>query len=343
MTLYALADIEDAIDATRAFLLPFDRGRWLRLAVVVFFAGGVGGFNPLQFSGGGTPSTPDVSGPGPGPGPTPTPDLPSIGGSELAIIATIVALVALVALAFLLVGSVMEFVFVQSLRAEDVSIRRYWREHWRKGLRLFGFRLALGIVTFGVVAGILVAVFAPLFLGGNVASLGLLIVAIPLFVVLAVVIGLLDGFTTMFVVPVMLLEERGLVASWRRFWPTLTREWKQYLAYLFMSVVLTIAAGILTGLATLVGALVVGIPLALVGLVGGALLTAVPVAGWVVIGIAIALFLLALFVLTLLVAVPVQTFLRYYALLVLGDTNEAFDVIPERRHAIRETDAEETA
>jgi hypothetical protein len=34
--------------------------------------------------------------------------------------------------------------------------------------------------------------------------------------------------------------------------------------------------------------------------------------------------------------VPVQTYLHYYALLVLGDTNETFDLIKDRRTAIRE-------
>ncbi len=332
MTLYALDDIEDAIDATRELLWPFQRGRWLRLAVVVFFAGGAGGFNPFQFTGSGTPSTPD----GPTPPPSTTPDLPSLGGPEIAIIATIVAVVLLLFLGFLFVGSVMEFIFVRSLREEHVTIRGYWRDHWRQGSRLFGFRLVLTLFTLGIVVGVLVAVFAPLFLSGNVAALGLLVVAIPVLILVALVSGILNGFTTMFVVPVMLLEGRGVVTSWRRFWPTVRGQWKQYLAYLFMSVVLTLAGGILTALVMLVAALVVGIPLAILGLVGGFLLSVSHIVGWVLIGVAVALFVVAMFVLTLLVAVPVQTFLRYYALLVLGDTNEAFDVIPERRRALRE-------
>jgi hypothetical protein len=32
----------------------------------------------------------------------------------------------------------------------------------------------------------------------------------------------------------------------------------------------------------------------------------------------------------------VLTYLRYYALLVLGDTNDTFDLIPERRAAVRD-------
>jgi hypothetical protein len=36
-----------------------------------------------------------------------------------------------------------------------------------------------------------------------------------------------------------------------------------------------------------------------------------------------------------LVQVPVVTYFRYYALLVLGDTDADLDLIPERRRAVR--------
>lgn len=40
MSLHAVENVDDAFRATKAFLLPFDRRRWLKLAVVVFFVGG---------------------------------------------------------------------------------------------------------------------------------------------------------------------------------------------------------------------------------------------------------------------------------------------------------------
>jgi hypothetical protein len=339
MTWYAVDAIDDALEATRSFLWPFDRSRWARLAVVVFFLGGVGGVNPLQLgssTSGGTDAPAPPGGPGPSGSPVPSEVLSSIGGPELAIIAAIVGVIALLAVGFLFVGSVMEFVFVDSLRREDVTIRRYWREHWRRGLRLFGFRLMLGIATLAVVGLLLAVVLAPVVLGGNILGLGLLLLVVPLLIVLSVVVGLVNGFTTMFVVPVMLVEGRAVVSAWRRFWSTLTGEWKQYAVYAVIGFVLQLAGGIVAGLATLVGALVVAIPLGIVGLLGAGLLTVVPIAGWVVIGIAVVAFGLAVVVLTLFVSVPVQTYLRYYALFVLGDTNDAFDVIADRRRAVRE-------
>ena len=35
------------------------------------------------------------------------------------------------------------------------------------------------------------------------------------------------------------------------------------------------------------------------------------------------------------ISVPIQTFLRYYGLLVLGEGDDDYDVITERRQAIR--------
>ncbi|MFC6906655.1 DUF7544 domain-containing protein [Halalkalicoccus tibetensis] len=44
------------------------------------------------------------------------------------------------------------------------------------------------------------------------------------------------------------------------------------------------------------------------------------------------------FVAGLLLQVPLRTYLRYYALLILGDTNERLDPIPELRARIRGAD-----
>jgi hypothetical protein len=338
MTLYALDAIDDAIDVTRAFLWPFDRRRWTRLALVMLFVGGAGGFNPLQFSGGGgTGGGTDIPGGPGGPGGPAGPDVvPTLGGPELAVVAVIAGLVALLALGFVFVGSVMEFVFVESLRRETVTIRRYWRERWRQGLRLFGFRIVLGLVSLGIIGGLMIAILAPVVFGHAAFSLGLLLVALPVIVVVSILSGLLNGFTTMFVVPVMIGEERNVLSAWRRFWPTLTGQWKQYAVYAIMGFVLQLAGGILTGIASLIGIVVIAIPLGIVGLVGAGLLTVVDVVGGVVIAIAVLLFVLAAIALVLFVSVPVQTFLRYYALLVLGETNAAFDLIPEQRQMTRE-------
>jgi hypothetical protein len=336
VTLSAVGSLEDAFAATRAFLWPVDRGRWARLVVVTLFVGGVGGVNPLQFQfGTGGGSTPDPSSvPG---APAPPDALPPVGGAELAVVAGVVVLVASVTLGVLFVGSVMEFVLVDSLRREAVTVRRYWRDHWRRGIRLFGFRLVLGVVTLGVVGVLLAVVLGPVVLGWTALfSVGLLVLAVPAFVLVAAVVGLVDGFTTVFVVPVMLAEERPVLSAWRRLWPTLTANWKEYAVYTLVSVVLGFVGGLLVGVATALGAVAVAVPFGLVALLGVGLLAVVEVAGFVVIGLAAVLFGLSVVALALTASMPVTTFYRYYALFVLGDTNGAFDLVAERRRAVRE-------
>jgi len=348
MTLYALDDLDDALETTRAFLLPFDRGRWARLLLIVFFLGGVGGTNPFQFSGfGGSDSGvepgPDVGpadGVGPGSGGIEADSareaLTALGGPEIAVIVAIAGLLLAVTLGFAFVGSVMEFVFVESLRRDTVTIRRYWRTRWRQGLRLFGFRLVLGAFTLGIVFGGLFVALSPLVFGSGSFSVSRVVVVIPVIIVVSLASGLVGGFTTAFVVPVMIAEERGVLAAWRRFWPTLTGQWKQYLAYVVARFVLEVAGSILVGILVVVGLIVLAIPTGIVGVVGVAAADAAGPIGWVVVGLAVVVFVIAAILLALVVSVPVQTYLRYYALCILGDTNEAFDLIAERRRVAGE-------
>jgi hypothetical protein len=328
VSFYAVDDIGDAVDATKALLLPVDRGTWLRLAIVVFFVGGGGGgFGQVgngvsSNTGGGTPAS--------------STSLGSLGSTELLIVGVVVALLVAVVLAFAFVGAAMEFVFVESLRRETVRIRDYWRAHWRRGARLFGFRLGLGLATLAVVAIVVGAAAAPILLGVAPVGLLLLLVAVPIVVVVAVVGAVVGGFTTTFVVPTMLVEERGVLAAWRRFWPTLRAGWKQYAVYALVVFGLRVAAGLLAAVVTILAGLALAIPTGLLALLGFALTETVTAVGWGVVGLAVVVFLLGLFAVSLVVAVPIQTFLRYYGLFVLGDTDAALDVVPERRRAVRE-------
>ena len=333
MTLYAVDAIDDAVAATRSFLWPFDVGRWLRLALVVFFVGGTGGSAPAQFGGGAS------TGPGSQPGSPPqlpAPETVLPGGVELLVIGAVLAAIVVLVLGLLFVGSVMEFVFVESLRREAVSIRRYWRDRWRAGVRLFGFRLLLGAVTLTLAGAVLAPALLPALSGDASVAVGLLLLAAPVLVGLAVVSGLVGGFTTNFVVPVMLVEERSVVSAWRRFWPVLTGQWKQYAAYVALAFVLRIATGVVSAVAVVFGVIAAAIPFGITGTVGVALLSVATPVGAALIAVSVLLFVLAVVAVALLVSVPVQTYLRYYALFVLGDTDAEFDLIAERRRAVRE-------
>jgi hypothetical protein len=336
MTLYALEALDDALDATRAFLRPRDRTDWVKLAIVVFFLGGVGGNTPLQYTTGGDGGT----------GGTPSGGMPiEFGPRVWLLVAAVVAAVVLVALVFGLIGSIMEFVFVECLREETVAVRRFWSRRWRQGVRLFAFRIAIGLLVLGGVAVLLLPVLAPLFdvgpfggVGGGV-SIALLVLLVPVFVLFALIAGLVEAFTTAFVVPIMILEDRNVLPAWRRLWSTITAQWQQYLAYAVAAFLLGLVGGLLVGIGVLIGAVVLLAPFGLLAAIGVALYVLVSeLAGIVVVAVVAFAYFLAVLALAALVQVPVLTYLRYYALLVLGDVDPDLDLIAERRAAIRAAD-----
>lgn len=330
MTLHAFDDIDDAVQATRSFLFPVDRGTWLRLALVVFFVGGVGanvpttGFNAPPTDPGGPASPADGT-------------FPQLTDTVVLAIVALVAVLLVVGLAFALVGSVMEFAFVESLRREEVHVRRYWTQNWRRGVRLLGFRLGLGLLALLLVGGLLALVALPALTGAGGLSLGLLLALVPVFLLVALAFGLVNGFTTSFVVPAMLLEDRTVLGGWRRVWPTVRAEWKEYAVYAVLAWLFQAVLAVLVGLVVGIGALFLAIPFVLVGFLVWMALS-FSTAALLLMGVLVVVYVAIVLVAGLLVQVPVQTGLRYYALFLLGDTDPSLDPVPDQRTAVRAGD-----
>lgn len=327
MSLHAFDDIDDAVQATRSFLFPFERGTWLRLALVVFFVGGAGVNIPVT---GFNTSTTTPGSPG-----GPSDSLPQLTDTVLFVIAAIVVITLVLALAFAFVGSVMEFVLVESLRNEAVHVRRYWSRYWRRGARLFAFRVVLGLVALAIVGGLVALVALPALTGAGNLSVGLLFALIPLFFLVVLVFGLVNGFTTAFVVPTMLLENCGVLAGWRRVWPTIRAEWKEYVAYAVLAWLFQAVLAMLVAMLVGVGAMLLAIPFVIVGVVVWAAL-AFSTPALVLMGALVVVYLAIVLIIVLLVQVPVQTGLRYYALFLLGDTVPSLDPVPDQRAAVRD-------
>jgi hypothetical protein len=166
-------------------------------------------------------------------------------------------------------------------------------------------------------------------MGISAAFFALILPLILLFAVVSIVSSVVLGLTTDFVVPTMLVEETGVVAGWRRVWPTLRAEWKQVGLYVFAKFVLGIGVSLAVSIVVLVAAIVLAIPLVIVG---GLLYLAtsaagIHAAGWVILLLFAALFAIALFIVSLLVQVPALTFIRYYSLSVLGMLDSDLDLV----------------
>jgi hypothetical protein len=274
----------------------------------------------------------------PGPG-VPSDAAQALAGLGLVTIVLAVVVLLLVVIAFAVVGAVMEFVFTQSLMTTEVHVRRYFREHLGSGLRLLAFRIVVGLVALLVFGGLLLAVFV-LAVGGNLADAGpsAILGSVGLFVVvvvgMALVFGIINGFTNVFVVPLMIQGEDGVLAGWGRLWSSITAEPKQYLAYLFLSVVLGIGVGIVGAVLGAIAFVVLAIPFGIVGAVFWFALGQ-GLASGILVGAVALLFVLVLLVVANLIKAPLQSFLRYYAMLVLGDIDADLDPIPEVRASVR--------
>jgi hypothetical protein len=160
------------------------------------------------------------------------------------------------------------------------------------------------------------------------------VVLAPVFFIFGLIASIVYVLTTAFVAPVMLLEDRGVLSAWRRFWGTFKRDWEQFLVFLLIGLFVLIVFGIILGIVTAILTVVVAIPFAI-------LFAVVFVAtGGVFNPIWIAVFGIPLFVIILVVGafvqVPFQTYLRYWALLVLGDVDPELDLIPDQRAAVRD-------
>ena len=343
MSLSALRSVGDAIEVTREFLFPLSIRRWGGLAFVALFLGTAGTPIPAnpQFL-----LDPNLWNP-----PEPQPngeaaELPSTSelAAELlaaiprqvllAVVGVVVA-VAVVGALWAILASIMRFVFVESLRSGDVRILGYARRRWRGGLSVFLFNLTLGLLVVPFVVATLV-LGTPV-LGDPVADPVLAFAGIVTAVVGAgAAVGV--GLTNQFVVPVMIREECDVLAGWRRLSPTFLAEWKEYLTFGVVRVVLGAAVGIAVSLVVGVIALVLFL---LFGTVGGTVLLAAggfeaisstPILA--VLGLLGALFAVSVLLVAMLANVPFHTYLWYYALLVLGDIDEGLDLVADRRERI---------
>ncbi|WP_129115237.1 DUF7544 domain-containing protein [Halegenticoccus tardaugens] len=336
MSSFALDALDDAREATASLLLPVDRRRWLRLALLAFFLGGgtaVGGnvnlstqLQPLSDASLPRLVTADVA-----PGAAVVEAVVASGGAVVALLVAAGGLAAAAAL-YVLLGSIMEFVLVEGVRSRSIRVREPFRAHAGDGLRLFAFRVALAAVA---LAGFAVPLGAA-FLADVAVTSALALLAIPALLLagaVALVAALADRLTVDFVVPAMVAEDRGVVSAWRRFAPALRASWKGFALYLLVRYALFVGAGVAVWFVLLLSGLLVALPFVpvAVGLNAALAAGALGFAGWAALGLLAALYALAVAVVALFVQAPVVTYFRYYSLFALGRADPTLDLVSHLR------------
>jgi hypothetical protein len=271
--LSAIDCVSPALAQTKNQLFaPFRSQRWLRLAVVCIltgeFAGGGGG-------GGGNFRYPVSHGKG---------DKGLMAFSHVdwsKILPWLPWILAGVVLIFLLifiwsyVSAVFRFVLFDSVLNDRCEFKGSWRRWEPRGRSYFYWHLVLSgisLVALSLTLGVPVLIAWRMGLfhhpGEHLAALILGGVALFFFLIAFVVVGAVIGlFAKDFCIPIMAMEEVGIVDAWRRLLPMLAAEKLAFAFYVLMKIVLAIANAIIVGMATIVLVIVLIIPLGIAGVI----------------------------------------------------------------------------
>jgi MFS family permease len=186
-----------------------------------------------------------------------------------------VGIVALVLLALVLVyvSSVFRFILFDAVLHNQCKLREGWRRWQRQGGSYFLWQIGFGVATLGalvIVVGVpaFVAWRAGLFQnpGKHLASLILGGLGVfLLFVTVLVLSALGTMFAKDFVVPVMALEDQGILDGWRRVLPLLAQDKGACSFYVVMKIILAIGSALLFGIIDFMVVFAMLIPLGVVG------------------------------------------------------------------------------
>jgi hypothetical protein len=325
--LSAVDAISPAMDHARNHLFrPFCFGKWARLAVITFLSGEMAGGG----GGGGTgfrfPTPPTGSGQGKEFQFLQTSPADQFLTQYLPWILLGVAGVFALLLLFLYIHSVFRFILFDAVLNDRWRLREGWSRWAGRGVSYFLWQIGFGLLFTLVLAlavgiPILLAIQAGWFKqpGENIGALllgGLLLVG--LFLVLLVLGISISVLAKDFVVPVMALDDVGVLEGWSRAWPLMSAAKLSFAGYLGMKLVLTIAAGIVFGILSTIAALLIVVPLAILGFAlagadafSGLTWNAVTIAAVVLLGLAaggVLIYLMAF------VCVPAAVFFQSYTL-----------------------------
>lgn len=324
MPISAVDCVQPAIQHAREQLFrPFRWGQWSRLALVGILAAELnsGGCNfPSSFVKHHGRKSDDLLPRGfPG-------GIPHIDPAHLAQFALLIGVAllafAVLVLVFMYINSVFRFILFDSVLRRECAIGEGWQRWRHAGRRFFLWQL---VYQFAVAGLLLVAVGIPallFFLSGVFSSpmqhvgrfAGAVILLGFLFLASILIAAAVRTLARDFLVPLMALEHLDFADAWSRLLALIRVEPGRYVIYLFLKVVLAIAAAIVFGILAIIPVLIVVLPAVILFFVGKAMGL-----GWTVITISLAiisgsLLLLVLIYVIALVSVPATVFFPAYSI-----------------------------
>ncbi|AKB37330.1 hypothetical protein MSSAC_2740 [Methanosarcina siciliae C2J] len=348
MSWYGIDAVDKAVSRTRTALFePFDFWKWVKLAIIIFFVGGMG----YNYGGSGTNyqlSSEDVRNDILNIDPGRIVDFPSgiswLGlnytesTSFLGIIAAIIAFFLLLALIFSYISSVMEFVFVESLVKNEVFFWAYSKKFMGKGFNLLLVRLVLALIFFVLFVLAFLPFISIILKESSDFSFPLLIGGLFWFFVVVILLALLGAVVNSFIslaIPLAIYRETGILSALKMVYKNFRKSWQQVLVYWFIRILLGIGVTILAVI--IFGLLVLGL-IILFLIIDGILYFLLSTfisepLNWILLIPLAIVELLLIFVTLMLLSVPLVVFLKYHLLSFLeawfADANiPFFDKVP---------------
>ena len=143
-----------------------------------------------------------------------------------------------------------KFMFLHCVALDKSEVAEPWNKFEREANSLFWFRLVLGLIgmvlllpMLAVIAGLIARMILhdEAEAAGIMGAAGLGLV----FLVLAIVFGLIHKFTTDFVVPIQFLRGGKCLAAWKEFWGLLADNAGMFTFYILFQIVLGMAIGVI--------------------------------------------------------------------------------------------------
>jgi hypothetical protein len=257
--------------ARRQLFSPFRFGFWFRIAVIVMTTGDF--YGSCTTTGGNYNFNIPNRRPG-GLGIFQDAEIPHWGQLAPFLPYFIVGAIIIFALMllWLYAASVFRFIFFDAVLTDRSALKEGWQRWSPQGGSYFLWNICFFVATlavFGAVVGLPVfaLVGAGIFRHANehigLIMLGIFVLAL-LLIALVLISAAITVFARDFVVPVMALENVGVLAAWRRVIPMLKLEKMAYAGYVLMRLVLVIGSAIIFGILGFLGLLLAAIPIGIV-------------------------------------------------------------------------------
>lgn len=304
--------LADAAMKTRLFFRPFDLRRYAAVAAVTAFVGVRAGYGSITnlaafvFFDGGVNATEPLA-------------------ETVAETVDIFVLGVLAVAVATFVSALAEFVLIDLLRTDETRPRRFARNRLGAGARLFVFRLVATASFFIAAAGVASLVGS--------APDGVVSLAVVAALAFGILVSLINGFTTDFVAPVMVVRDCSLVEGWRVFAHLLARKPSAFAGYAVVRAVANLLVAVGATVAALVVAAFYALPIAGLSLALG--LTAegfdslfTTVAGFVLLVVVLVVYVVLVAAsVAVLVQLPVRLLFRSWSLYFLGDMDEEYEML----------------